>query len=128
MADALNATKGWPARADELWIAYASKVFPVPVSPRSTTGTSDLAARAASCKQRAMASLLVVRSSILSLESGSCIAARGLLPHALSQLPNGLKRIINERPSPDNDARFPLHPDAQRQSLPGAWRNFVAVQ
>src|SRR5438105_4389194 len=35
----------WPtARADELWIAWASKVLPVPVSPRSTTGTSDFAA------------------------------------------------------------------------------------
>src|SRR5436190_18483738 len=79
MADALNATKGWPARADELWIAYASKVLPVPVSPRSTIGTSDFAASAASCKQRAMASLLVVRSSILSLESGSCIAHRGVI-------------------------------------------------
>ena len=65
---------GRPARADELWIACASKVFPVPVSPRSTIGTSDFAASAASCKHRAMASLLVVRSSILSLKSGSRMA------------------------------------------------------
>jgi len=34
---------------------------------------------AASCKQRAMASSLVVRSSILSLKRGFCIAARGFI-------------------------------------------------
>ncbi len=63
---------GRPARVDELWIAWASKVLPVPVSPRSTTGTFDFAAIAANCKQRAMAALLVVRSSSLSLDGGSC--------------------------------------------------------
>src|SRR5436190_16291554 len=110
MADALNATKGWPARADELWIAYASKVFPVPVSPRSTTGTSVFAASAASCRQRAMASLLVVRSSILNLESGFCIAGpRDLLPHAFTQLPNWFERIFDQCPSANDDVRFSFH-------------------
>src|SRR5438046_8402837 len=67
---------GRPARADELWIAWASNVLPVPVSPRSTTGTSDLAASAASCRQRAMAGLHVVRSSSLSFEGRSFMRAR----------------------------------------------------
>ena len=37
--------------------------FTCPVSPSRTTGTFDFAASAANCRQRAMASLLVVRSS-----------------------------------------------------------------
>src|SRR5262245_16069447 len=61
------------ARDDELWIAWASKVLPVPVSPSSTTGTSDLAASAANWRQRAMASLLVVRFSSLNLDGRAFI-------------------------------------------------------
>src|SRR5439155_19901986 len=76
ITEALKAMNGRPAHADELWIAWASNVLPVPVSPRSTTGTSDLAASAASCRQRAMAGLLVVRSSSLSLEGASFMRAR----------------------------------------------------
>jgi hypothetical protein len=75
IAEALNAMNGRFARADELWIAWASKVLPVPVSPSSTTGTSDLAASVANWRQRAMASLLVVMSSSLNVEGRFCIAA-----------------------------------------------------
>jgi len=79
IAEALNAMNGLFARADELWMAWASKVLPVPVSPSSTTGTSDLAASAANWRQRAMASLLVVRSSSLNLDGRACISGYCLM-------------------------------------------------
>ena len=73
MAEALKAMKGPSARADELWIACASRVFPVPVSPSNTMGTSDLAASLAKRIQRAIASLVVRKSSTLKAESFGCI-------------------------------------------------------
>ncbi len=109
-------------------MACASKVFPVPVSPRSTTGTSVFAASAASCKQRAMASLLVVRSWILNLESGSCIVVRELLLHVLPQLADWFERIFDQRPSTDDDVRFASHSHAQRQSLSWSRRDHGAVE
>src|ERR1700730_17538196 len=60
-------------------MAWASSVLPVPVSPSRTTGTSDLAARAARRRQRAIASLVVVKSSTRRLEGG-----RGILSGAKS--------------------------------------------
>src|SRR5260370_21122670 len=116
------------ARAEELWIACASKVFPVPVSPRRTSGTSVFAASAASCKQRAMASLLVVRSSILNLESGSCIVVRELLPHALAQLSNWFECIFDHRPSTDDDVCVSSHPHPERQNLPWTGGNHRTIQ
>src|SRR5439155_14027839 len=127
IADALNAMNGPFVRAEELWMACASKVFPVPVSPRRTTGTSVFAASAASCKQRAMASLLVVRSSILNLESGSCIVIRELLPHVLPQLPDWFERIFDQRPSTDDDVRFASHSHAERQNLPWTGGNHRTI-
>src|SRR5262249_30118073 len=94
----------------------------------SRTGTSEFAASAANCKQRAMAALLVVRSSSFRIERRCCMVSEELLPHGFAQLSNRFKRILNERPSADNDARFSLHSDAQRQRWSCAWRNFVAVQ
>src|SRR5205814_9882470 len=105
-------------RAEELWMACASKVFPVPVSPRRTAGTSVFAASAASCKQRAMASLLVVRSSTLNLESGPCIVVRELLSHALAQLSNWFERIFDQRPPTDDDVCVSSHPHSEWQNLP----------
>src|SRR5712691_5670680 len=113
MADALNATNGPRKRAEELWIACASRVFPVPVSPRSTTGTSDFAAIAASRRQRAMASLPVVRSSTFSRERGSCTNWTWLLSHAFTQLPHGLERILDHRATANDDVRFTFHSDPQ---------------
>lgn len=118
MADALNEMNGPRDRAEELWIACARRVFPVPVSPRSTTGTSDLAARAASWRQRAIASLLVVRSSSFSWERGpSMKCERVLLPHAFAQLANGLEGVLDHRPSAYDDVRFTFHSYAQGQKF-----------
>src|SRR5262245_62156453 len=114
------------ARVDELWMAWASKVFPVPVSPSSTTGTSDLAASAASWRQRAIASLLVVRSSSLNLDGRACM--NGLLPDVFAQLADRLERILNQRPAADNDVRVALHSNAQGKRAPRGCRHFVAIE
>src|SRR5690242_5497947 len=128
MAEALNEMNGRSPRADELWIACASKVLPVPVSPRRTTGTSDSAANTASCRQRAMEGLLVVKSSSLSLERLSFIGGENLLLQALAQLPNGLKGIFNEGSCAGNDVCTASHSDAQRQYLPLHCDNFILVE
>src|SRR5947207_12353302 len=74
MAEALKEMDGPAARPEELWMACASSVLPVPVSPSKTTGTSEFAARLARLTQRAMAALLVPRSSTFSLvRCGWCI-------------------------------------------------------
>src|SRR4029453_1710926 len=94
------------ARADELWIAWASKVLPVPVSPSSTTGTSDFAASVANWRQRAIASLLVVRSSSLNLDGRSFISrycfmlsvtAESVQRHIHQPLPAGARRPSFQR-------------------------------
>src|SRR3954452_23290940 len=113
------------ARADELWMACASKVLPVPVSPSNTTGTSDLAAREANWRQRAMASLLVLRFSSLNLDGRACIV---LLPYALTEPPNRFKCIFNERPATDDDMRIAFHSNAQRQSLSCWRRDFILIE
>src|SRR5437879_5346283 len=56
------------ARAEELWTACASSVFPVPVSPSKTIGTSDFAASLARLMQRVIAAFVVRRSSTFKLE------------------------------------------------------------
>src|SRR5206468_11448105 len=49
-------------------MACASSVFPVPVSPSKTIGTSDFAASLARLMQRVIAAFVVRRSSTFKLE------------------------------------------------------------
>src|SRR6266516_6355843 len=92
-------------------MACASNVLPVPVSPRRTTGTSDFAASAAKRRQRAMASLVVARSSTLRLEGASCISrgTRNLVANIFAQLPNGLERVLDQSAPTNDDAGLSAH-------------------
>src|SRR5439155_496713 len=54
-------------------MACASKVFPVPVSPRRTIGTSDFAASLAKLMQRVIPAFVVRRSSTFRLVGRGCI-------------------------------------------------------
>src|SRR2546423_5169476 len=54
-------------------MACASKVFPVPVSPSKTIGTSDFAASLARLMQRVIAAFVVRKSSTFKLERRSSI-------------------------------------------------------
>src|ERR1700736_4237223 len=129
MADALKEIKGLSARADELWMACASKVFPVPVSPSKTTGISDLAANSARRRHLAIASLLVVRSSTFRFESGFCMwTGADLLPHTLAQLVDRLQRVLNRRTISHNNVRIAAHPHAQRQTFPSPPRDISSVE
>src|SRR5581483_567362 len=98
-------------------MACASNVFPVPVSPNKTTGTSELAASAASRRQRAMASFVVEISSTRKVVSGACMTMsilRALLAHVLAKLVDRFQHEFDRRPSSDCDVRFALHAHAQR--------------
>src|SRR5437762_13209892 len=54
-------------------MAWASKVFPVPVSPSRTIGTSDFAASLAKLMQRVILAFVVRRSSTFRLVRRGCI-------------------------------------------------------
>src|SRR5438552_1603436 len=54
-------------------MAWASKVFPVPVSPSRTIGTSDFAASLAKLMQRVIPAFVVRRSSTFRLVRRGCI-------------------------------------------------------
>src|SRR5260370_12816326 len=92
-------------------MAWASKVLPVPVSPSKTTGTSDFAASAAKRRQRAMASLVVARSSTLRLEGAGCIfrGTRNLVANIFAQLPNWLERVLDQSAPADDDSGLSAH-------------------
>src|ERR1700749_3232916 len=77
MAEALKETKGPRDREEELWIAWVSKVLPVPVAPRMSTGMSLCAASAASLRQRCMAALSEVSCAPLSRKSDDAFMAAG---------------------------------------------------
>ena len=62
-ADELNATKGAAARRDELWMARASMVLPVPVSPEDQdrqVGAGGDAGEAEARRHRLVVALEVV--------------------------------------------------------------------
>src|SRR5438067_11348315 len=86
-------------------MAWASKVLPVPVSPSKTTGTSDFAASAAKRRQRAMASLVVARSSTLRLEGAGCIfrGTRNLVANIFALLPNWVESVLDQIALVDDD-------------------------
>src|ERR1700731_1608225 len=108
-------------------MACASNVLPVPVSPSKTTGTSDFAASAAKRRQRAIASLVVARSSTLRLEGACCIFLRNanLFANIFAQLPNWLERVLDQSAPANNDPGFAPHPDAR---LHFAFAFFVFIQ
>src|SRR5438477_12447795 len=92
-------------------MAWASKVLPVPVSPSKTTGTSDFAASAAKRRQRALASLVVARSSTLRLEGAGCIfrGTRNLVANIFAQLPNWLERVLDQSAPADDVLGLSVH-------------------
>src|SRR3954447_7593171 len=102
-------------------MAWARRVFPVPVSPSSTTGTSDLAPSSASRRQRAIAALLVVRFSSFNCEGATSMAL--LLAHVFPQLPDRFECVLDHRPATDDDVRFALHSDPERHRLRGSTGN-----
>src|SRR6516164_9759197 len=99
-------------------MAWASKVLPVPVSPRMRIGTSDSAARAASFKQRCMASLPVQRSCTFRLERGlAMITVEFSMPRQLTKLPQRLECVFDERAAAYHEAGLAFHADPQRAFL-----------
>src|SRR5215831_588179 len=96
-------------------MAWASKVLPVPVSPSKTTGTSDFAASAAKRRQRAMASLVVARSSTLRLEGAGRIfrRTRNLVANIFAQLPNWLERVLDQSAPANDDSGLSAHTNAR---------------
>src|SRR6266436_4852244 len=93
-------------------MAWGSTVLPVPVSPSKTTGTSDFAASQARRRQRAMASLVVARSSTLRLAGAGCIfrGTRNLVANGFAQLPNWLQRALDQTAPPDDESGPSAHP------------------
>ena len=73
-------TNGPAARGLQAWICRASTVFPVPLSPVSSTTASLRAARSAVSRARCMAGLADVSSSGL---AGGAAEAAVLAPQAL---------------------------------------------
>src|SRR5260370_27467773 len=96
---------------------WASNVLTVTVSPSKTTGTSDFAASAAKRRQRAMASLVVARSSTLRLEGAGCIfrGTRNLVANIFAQLPNWLERVLDQIAPADDDLGLSSHTNTRMQ-------------
>src|SRR5215471_6512541 len=119
MAEALKEMKWLPDRAEELWIAWASNVLPVPVSPRIRTGTSDSAAREASFRQRCIESLPLQRSWTLREERGVGIMLKRLIPGQLAKLSERFGGVLNQSAAADHQAGLAFHTDAQGSFVAG---------
>src|SRR5438067_11701316 len=87
-------------------MAWASKVFPVPVSPSRTIGTSDFAASLAKLMQRVIPAFVVRRSSTFRLVRRGCI--NPVLLRVIAELAR--KHIQSTSAFPPESA---LHPSFQ---------------
>src|SRR5205823_13626431 len=100
-------------------MACASKVFPVPVSPSRTIGTSDFAASFAKLIQRVIPAFVVRRSSTFKLLRRGCInpvllrviagSARKHIQSRSGFLPEYARHLSFQAVTKD-DVDSPLHP------------------
>lgn len=60
---------------------------------------------------------IIARGQVFDSQPGKRLLHGQLLFHTLTQLPNRLERIFNQRTSADDDVRFSSHSNAQRQNL-----------
>src|SRR5437016_5148404 len=99
-------------------MACASSVFPVPVSPSKTIGTSDFAASLARLMQRVIAAFVVRRSSTFKLERRDSINFE--FPRAIAGLVRKHIRLrsgfryesalrLSFQPAPTIGVDWPLH-------------------
>src|SRR5207248_4375414 len=100
-------------------MACASSVFPVPVSPSRTTGTSDFAASLAKLMQRVIPAFVVRRSSTFRLVGRGCISfvllrliAGSARKHiqSMSGFPPEYARHLSFRAVTKDGVDSPLHP------------------
>src|SRR6059058_3893616 len=91
-------------------MACASSVFPVPVSPSKTIGTSDFAASLARLMQRVIAAFVVRRSSTFKLERRDSVTF--VFPWAIAV---GVRKHIRLRSGVRHECALRLSPQAATQ-------------